>query len=118
MSDETGIDVSGIQAEGTVMRAQSTVSERASAGAMLLDEQKPGWFMEIDTEKLSVANSCRCPLGQLYLSYGTGLHSLDINGIARAVALGFDCFDYSNRDSASLTACWRQEIEARRASAK
>ncbi len=39
--------------------------KRATRGARLLDRVLPGWFIELDVEKLNLGNGCNCVLGQL-----------------------------------------------------
>lgn len=39
--------------------------KRVKRGAALLDQKLPGWFVEIDLEKLNLASDCQCVLGQL-----------------------------------------------------
>jgi hypothetical protein len=41
------------------------VAERVAAGAQLLDEQVPGWYRQIDTSTLDMADGCNCICGQL-----------------------------------------------------
>lgn len=54
--------------------------------ATLLDEERPDWYDEVDTETLNMDDVGTCLLGQLYGSYLTGLGEL---GIMREEAFSY-----------------------------
>lgn len=47
----------------------SAVADRVKAGAILLDEIKPGWFRDIDVVLLDLSSCEDCILGQLFGDY-------------------------------------------------
>lgn len=61
--------------KGTRMDETHTLSEEyvqalhsnASHGARYLDQFKPGWFKQIDLDRLQLHDCTRCVLGQLYV---------------------------------------------------
>lgn len=56
----------------------ATVEERVAKGVALLDDKRPGWRSEINTDILVMSDSRDCLLGQLYGDYGSGLQALDL----------------------------------------
>ena len=77
-------------------------------GALFLDEKRPGWWKEIDVDRLNMGNPVSCVLGQLCGSYGDGLYQLGITP-AEQFRLGF----YSPTFSGLLTEPWEQAIADR-----
>ncbi len=64
-----------------------TITERVARGAALLDEQRPGWAGEINTEELEMSCCFDCILGQLFGDY---CHGGKILGRRQGWDLGFD----------------------------
>lgn len=93
---------------------------RASRGAKLLDEKRPGWAGEIDLGELEMDNAAQCVLGQVYNSYGMGLNAvlpdIKIDQVAQIEFYGF-AVDMVNKKIAMvdkafarLNRQWRQEV--------
>ncbi len=97
--------------------AETTIEQRVEAGAAWLDQHRPDWWREVDTDTLDIDDCHRCPLGQLWGCYFRVPIALD-----DAVAYGFDS-DYADgtpeyqADVAALNAAWTALIERRRAEA-
>lgn len=51
---------------------EAHIREAVALGAKRLDEIRPGWRNEIDTEELELASCSRCVLGQLFGGFGIG----------------------------------------------
>jgi hypothetical protein len=51
------------------------MNENVARGAAILDELRPGWYQDIDLEKLDLISSWHCVLGQLYGHFGEGLQA-------------------------------------------
>lgn len=47
------------------MDNEATLNERVLDGALWLDNYRPGWAAEIDTDELRMQSACNCVLGQL-----------------------------------------------------
>lgn len=60
-------------------------------GAALLDELRPGWYLQIDLEMLNVCMYNRCILGQLFGNYHIGLRVLITS---RKITSFFDLYDF------------------------
>jgi hypothetical protein len=58
------------------MSKMDEVRQRATRGALLLDQKHPGWENEINLEKFEIQNQCLCVLGQLYRSFANGANTL------------------------------------------
>lgn len=80
-------------------------TERAAAGATMLDERVPGWHDKIDLTTIEIVSGTRCILGQLYGTYGIGLKELSLNESYR---FGFTA------GSDDLNQAWRDEVARRR----
>lgn len=52
------------------------LKKRVAKGAQLLDQKRPGWYREIDTSNLNMAERGDCILGQLYPYYSNGTSEL------------------------------------------
>jgi hypothetical protein len=48
----------------------STIAERVTKGAALLDEREPGWWQRINLDTLDLWSPCKCVLGQLATHLG------------------------------------------------
>jgi hypothetical protein len=100
----------------------NTITCRVRRGAVLLDQEQPDWFEEIDTRTLDVRYTEVCPLGQLYGSYEDGLDALHLHlpwryGFIRSpfsMLLRKANSTGAIADYAMLNAAWRAEILARR----
>ena len=74
------------------------IPARAAAGAALLDQRRPGWHHQVDGDRLDLEDWRADVLGQLYGSFGAGVHKLT-GGLSEAemdawtVAHGFDVDD-------------------------
>jgi hypothetical protein len=101
------------------------IPTRAAAGAALLDQQRPGWHHRVDGDRLDLEDWRSDVLGQLFGSFGAGLHKLT-GGLSKAavdawtVAHGFDADDTDLGLSAgpraayqALTDAWRAELARR-----
>lgn len=58
------------------MEHYDKIREYVVRGAQLLDQVRPGWERDIDTERLDVSSVLNCPLGQLYGDYHTGVDAI------------------------------------------
>jgi hypothetical protein len=98
---------------------------RAAAGAVLLDRHRPGWHHQVDPGRLDLEDWRADVLGQLYGTFGVGVHKLT-GGLSEAevdawtVAHGFDVDDTDLGLSAgpraaylALTEAWRAELARR-----
>jgi len=109
--------------------ADVVIRVRVGAGAALLDEFRPGWFREIDLDRLNIDSPGDCPLGQLYgeegqtglgpywaglRAVGVGYGSEDAVRLGFAIAKGFKGLEERQQHYAELTAAWRDEIIRRR----
>jgi hypothetical protein len=103
------------------------LSTRAATGAALLDQRWPGWHQLVDPDRLDLEDWRADVLGQLYGTFGAGVHKLT-GGLSEAetdawtVAHGFDLDDLDLRPSTgpvhaylALTEVWQAEITRRRA---
>ena len=99
---------------------------RAAAGAALLDQRRPGWHQQVDRGRLDLEDWRADILGQLYGSFGAGVHKLT-SGLGEAevdawtVAHGFDVDEVDLGLSAgphgayqALNEAWRGELTRRR----
>lgn len=84
----------------------------AQKGAAFLDNAKPGWYREIDIQRLDLSIGPNCVIGQLYGgewgSFSKGILHLDIVG--QTSDLGFsaqdDWFIHEPQLEAQLEAQW------------
>ena len=101
------------------------LTARAAAGAALLDRRWPGWHLQVDPGRLDLEDWRADILGQLYVTFGAGVHKL-IGGLSEAevddwtVAHGFDVDNLDLRPSTgpvhaylALTDAWRAELRRR-----
>lgn len=110
-----------------------TIAERVARGAALLDEKLPGWDKDINLDRLDLSSSCRCVVGQLFVSnrlarvarllgetltpYAGGLITLGLGLDGEDYDYGFDKADEAGNYEL-LTAEWERLILARRAGAR
>lgn len=99
----------------------SKPSERVAAGAALLDERKPGWYQDIDLNRLDVFYSELCVVGQVYGNYWLGLHILNLewrdaisNGFFAKPSLIWFLPGGKRLAYDELNVHWRAEITKRR----
>ena len=104
---------------------EATETERVAAGALLLDEERQGWYNEIKLDSLDMSIGakswndtsdvpCGCILMQLYGSYGEGKTELAIGG-PEAEELGFEAMDVPlNEEYEVLGEAWVAVITERR----
>lgn len=57
---------------------RAAMREAVARGVALLDDRRPGWAFDMSVEKLDMADSEWCVLGQLYGSYHSGLERLGL----------------------------------------
>lgn len=98
---------------------------RAAAGAALLDQRRPGWHQQVDRGRLDLEDWRADILGQLYGSFGAGVHKLtggrsEAEVDAWTVAHGFDLDDADLGRSGgpraayqALTEAWRDQLSRR-----
>jgi hypothetical protein len=98
---------------------------RAAAGAALLDQRWPGWHHQVDGDRLDMEDWRADVLGQLYGTFGAGVHKLtpgqtEAEVDAWTVAQGFDLDDFDLLPSTGpvhaylvLTEAWRAELRRR-----
>ena len=93
-----------------------TLEERVQAGAEYLDEIRPGWEEEVNTDHLQLNNCLDCVLGQLFGDFDEALAELDITE-GDAKSMGFLLSEFRNfeeEDYPELTDIWRDLIKKRR----
>lgn len=110
------------------------ISEReatrcANNGARLLDELRPGWAEDVDTEQLDLGDCCKCVLGQLYGDYCLAIDSPQFRplfgyetgqGSIQRFEHGFSLSnDYHERELSwrQLTQAWVDQIRMRKGGA-
>lgn len=102
---------------------------RARRGALLLDEQQPGWAREIDLGGLDMLSVCDCITGQVFGGYVSGARTLGISGALyhclpsdEVIRHGFQVIHrgdgvnsdrQAEMDAQALRDAWIAEIEAR-----
>lgn len=59
-------------------RDSLTIAERVAAGAALLDQKRPDWHRQINSEFLDLRSCFECVLGQLFGGFGAGAAILRI----------------------------------------
>lgn len=98
----------------------SLLCERAARGAMFLDKGMPGWFKKINLERLDIAFSNSCVIGQLgEANAQTGGDKFDFNdwrgrvGSDFAIKHGFYIRHLSSKNWKKQTEAWRMEIRIR-----
>lgn len=100
----------------------------AAAGAAFLDIVRSNWSDDVDPDRLNLASSNACILGQTDSEYGTGVKNLSLSN-EHAEALGFVIIDglmrfaddkvgglfYHLRDKMydALTDAWKSELSGR-----
>ncbi len=67
-----------LQWDGKRDEALAKVLAAVDEGVRLLDQVRPGWYDEINTETLDIASAYRCVLGQLYGDFVAGVEALNI----------------------------------------
>jgi hypothetical protein len=101
------------------------IPARAAAGAALLDRHRPDWHQQVDGDRLDLEDWRTDVLGQLYGTFGVGVHTLT-PGLSEAevdawtVAHGFDLDDTDLGLLAgprgayqALTDAWRDQLARR-----
>lgn len=91
------------------------IPDRVQAGVELLNRESLGWQDEIDIDGLDLQSGSSCVLGQIFGDYRSALDRLAIS----PAEYGFVCAkgepDFEECVCDSLTAAWRNRIEAMRA---
>lgn len=91
------------------------LEHRVAAGAALLDRERPGWWEEVDTERLRMASCWRCILGQLCGYFYDGVRQL-FGDEGRQLSLDHGFYEpYRIHD---LDRLWLAAIAERRARAE
>lgn len=98
-------------------------SNRVRAGAIVLDEHRPEWFKEIDTEELNMTMYTKCIIGQLFkigymevnpwTQFVNALNTLGIEGEQESRSYGFS-EDDGDSGWRTLKGLWLAEIEWRK----
>lgn len=103
-----------------------SIVSRVSAGARLLDEEEPFWFLRVDSEDLKMGSTSACILGQTFknaIRPGSGLDGFDV-GVDQlnlttdeTVEYGFDAKEGAERSESEeydrLAFYWRGQIGRR-----
>lgn len=103
------------------VRHLAKLSTRVKRGAALLDARYPDWASRIDLDRLDVASSVDCVLGQLHgYDSGLGAVALGFATLRDVVSHGFlpgpisYLLGREGEDSRSLTLLWAAEVICRR----
>lgn len=94
---------------------------RVTSGAARLTERRPGWFWEIDLNRLDLKSTCQCVLGQLWGgetgSYSRAVEELGFNAYGDDRNHGFDLLsgDYTSNAFDKLQDEWVRVITELRA---
>jgi hypothetical protein len=103
------------------------IHARVAAGAALLDQRRPGWRAQVDPDRLDLLDWRTDILGQLYGTFGAGIHRLtpalsEAEMDAWTIAHGFDLHEVDLARAAGpvaayrvLTEPWQAEVTRRRA---
>lgn len=93
-----------------------TMEEKVTAGGMVLDMEKPGWYRKIDLDTLTIRSCTDCVLGQVFNGFDTGKKEL---GISIGADYGFalntaQATPYETRmEWNKLKELWIEEVEMR-----
>lgn len=91
-------------------QSDEQLAANVGRGVALLDEWRPGWAQDVDTETFDIGDLCRCTLGQLFGDYFHGLRVLGVQ--YEQFSRGFNAYV---EDRPALTAEWRRVIHERQA---
>lgn len=82
--------------------------ECAARGAALLDEHSPGWRGSVRVTTLDMHDWCRCVLGQVFDTFGSGCARLGLSHAEASVIveLGFDIATDDESDYRLLREGW------------
>jgi hypothetical protein len=85
---------------------------RVTSGAARLTERRPGWFWEIDLNRLDLKSTTDCVLGQLWDSYDEGVDALSFDWPDDDRHHGFDAYadDYTPHAFSRLRQEWIRVI--------
>lgn len=103
----------------TLKAIKQKAQDNVERGAELLDEKEPGWWKEIEEERLKMRNCDKCVLGRVYGDYYKGKAKLGMAGsIEEPRIYGFD-MDVTMEAPGKLVwqaldELWLQEIERRK----
>lgn len=113
-----------MEVQPTVIDVKLLPETYVQNGVRLLDENRPGWWREIEPLSLDVSSASRCPLGQTY-GFGKGIRALNIEELHLQIENGFESapisyvedleerFQVRQADYANLTTLWRRVIVER-----
>lgn len=75
------------------------MNPRVEAGVEWLNENRPGWYNEIDLDRLDIYSEKRCIIGQLYGRYDYDVDYIpeELNCIEVRTGLGFACGSATNQ---------------------
>lgn len=84
--------------------------ERIARGALLLDEQAPGWAEKIDLDDFDVQNTDRCPVTQVFGAWSKGVQILGLSAEG-TVEYGFfpEAYD-DDVVSRGKNEAWEEEV--------
>ena len=97
------------------------LKDRVYRGAALLDHELPGWWQDIDLDRLNMASDETCVLGQIFGSFSNGGRQQIFGKRVSPAVIGDYGFgpvtkwERATDDRSDMNALWRAEIEARRA---
>lgn len=101
----------------------ASIAERVAKGAALLDQKKPGWFRNVDLDKLDINARCDCIIGQtvgryspeVLCSIGVGEWDAWEYGFITIFRTHFFAAWRCRNELAKLEGEWRRVIVKRRA---
>lgn len=80
-----------------------------AAGVELLDNHRPDWRQEVNSDQLDVFDADTCILGQVFGDFGEGLTQLDLSILSIEVFRhGFNSIN--EKENTILNELWREEI--------
>lgn len=86
------------------------LTKRASRGAAWLDQEKPGWAKQIQTERLDISEASCCVIGQIFGDFNDWFPTHKHTFVLRH---GFDCTHRKGKNFDKLTKAWRAEVDRR-----
>lgn len=99
-------------------RKKDKIEGRVSKGMALLDRARPGWYRNINLNRLNISDGRACALGQVYGGYTEGSFRLGLDhrsvrehgfqiSMTTLPLVGWE------REYAALTEEWKRQIETR-----
>lgn len=101
----------------TTNEEYGTPEQRVARGALLLDDQRPGWALIVDPGTIDILSASRCVVGQVYGDYVDGFLTLaphmTLGGpLTEGFAYGFVA--PFGTGTGRVEAAWTREILSRR----